>query len=102
MTVLNLLVGIGFCLAAVVFRRTRLLALLAAATGVLWFLGDVVGFLVFAHRGPLTHLLLIYPNTRLRAPDSSHNRLRVLPPLYCIPWAGSTSPLSPCLSRSLP
>jgi signal transduction histidine kinase len=66
MTVLNLLVGIGFCLAAVVFRRTRLFALLAAATGVVWFLGDVVGFLVFAHRGPLTHLLLLYPDTRLR------------------------------------
>jgi signal transduction histidine kinase len=66
MTVLNLVVGIGFCLAALVFWRTRPLALLAAATGVLWFLGDVVGFLVFAHRGPLTHLLLIYPDTRLR------------------------------------
>ena len=68
MTVLNLLVGIGFCLAALVFRRTRPLAILAAATGVLWFVGDVVGFLVFAHRGPLTHLLLIYPETRLRRP----------------------------------
>jgi signal transduction histidine kinase len=66
MTALNLLVGIGFCLAALVFRRTRPLALLAAATGVLWFLGDVLGFLVFAHRGPLTHLLLIYPTTSLR------------------------------------
>jgi signal transduction histidine kinase len=66
MTVLNLLVGIGFCLAALIFRRTRPLALLAAATGVLWFLGDVVGLLVFAHRGPVTHLLLIYPDTKLR------------------------------------
>ena len=68
MTVLNLLIGIGFCLAALVFRRTRPLALLAAATGVLWFVGDVVGFLVFAHRGPLTHLLLMYPDTKLRRP----------------------------------
>ena len=65
MTVLNLLVGSGFCLAALIFRRTRPLALLAVVTAVLWFLGDVVGFLVFAHRGPLTHLLLIYPDTKL-------------------------------------
>ncbi len=66
MTVLNLLVGIGFFVAALIFRRTRLFALLAAAAGVLWFVGDVVGFLVFAHRGPLTHLLFIYPDTKLR------------------------------------
>jgi len=66
MTVLNVFVGIGSCLAALVFQRTRLIALLAWATGVLWLLADLVGFLVFAHRGPLTHLLLIYPETKLR------------------------------------
>ena len=66
MTVLDVFVGIGFCLAALVFQRTRLIALMALATGVLWFLGGLVGFLVLAHRGPLTHLLLIYPETKLR------------------------------------
>ena len=66
MAVLDVLVGIAFCLAALILRRTPRLALLAAATGVLWFLGDVVGVLVFAHRGPLTHLLLIYPATMTR------------------------------------
>jgi hypothetical protein len=64
MAVLDVLVGLAFCLAAIIFRRTPRLAVLAAATGVLWFLGDAVGLLVFAHRGPLTHLLLIYPATR--------------------------------------
>lgn len=63
MAVLDVLVGIAFCLAALFFRRTQRLALLAAAAGVLWFLGDVVGLLVFAHRAPLTQLLLIYPAT---------------------------------------
>lgn len=70
MVVLDVLVGIAFLIAALVFRRTPRLALLAAATGVLWFLGDVVGFLVFAHRGPLTHLLLVYPAVRI------HGRIR--------------------------
>jgi signal transduction histidine kinase len=63
--VLDVLVGIAFLIAALLFRPTPRLALLAAATGVLWFLGDVVGFLVFAHRGPLTHLLLVYPTNRI-------------------------------------
>jgi hypothetical protein len=70
MVVPDVLVGIAFLIAALVFRRTPRLALLAAATGVLWFLGDVVGFLVFAHRGPLTHLLLVYPAARI------HGRIR--------------------------
>jgi signal transduction histidine kinase len=65
MVVLDVLVGIAFLIAALVFRATPRLALLAAATGVLWFLGDVVGYLVFAHRGPLTHLLLVYPAARI-------------------------------------
>jgi signal transduction histidine kinase len=65
MAVLDVLVGTTFFVAALVFRRTPRFALLAVATGVLWFLGDVVGFLVFAHRGPLTHLFLIYPAIRL-------------------------------------
>ena len=36
------------------------------ATGGLWFLGGFVGIAVFAHRGPLIHLLVSYPRGRLR------------------------------------
>jgi hypothetical protein len=63
---MDVLVGVSYLLAALLLRRVRQLALLAAATGVLWFAGDLVQPLVFAHRAPLTHLLLLYPNTRLR------------------------------------
>jgi signal transduction histidine kinase len=34
--------------------------------GALWFAGDVVDALLFAHRGPLAHLLLGYPSGRVR------------------------------------
>jgi signal transduction histidine kinase len=67
--VLDVTVGAGLILLAVSLRRSRLLAGLALASGVLWFAGDAVGWLVFAHRGPLTHLALIYPRVpRVRLP----------------------------------
>ena len=66
MIALDVLVGVSYLLAALLLRRVRQLALLAAATGVLWFAADLVQPLVFAHRAPLTHLLLLYPGTRLR------------------------------------
>jgi len=62
---LDIAVGVAFLLAALTFRRTPAHAALLAATGLLWFAGDLVGALVFAHRGPLTHFLLLYPDTRL-------------------------------------
>ena len=34
--------------------------------GALWFAGDVIGVLLYAHRGPLAHLLLGYPSGRVR------------------------------------
>jgi signal transduction histidine kinase len=67
MIALDLAVGVAFLLAALTFRRTPAHAVLLAATGLLWFAGDLVGALVFAHRATLTHFLLMYPNTRLRS-----------------------------------
>jgi signal transduction histidine kinase len=67
MIALDIAVGAAFLLAALTFRRTPSHAVLLAATGLLWFAGDFVGVLVFAHRGPLTHFLLLYPDTRLRS-----------------------------------
>jgi len=67
MIALDIAVGVAFLLAALTFRRTPAHAVLLAATGLLWFAGDFVGVLVFAHRGPLTHFLLLYPDTRLRS-----------------------------------
>jgi hypothetical protein len=58
---MDVLVGVSYLLASLLLRRVRQLALLAAATGVLWFAGDLVQPLVFAHRAPLTHLLLLIP-----------------------------------------
>jgi signal transduction histidine kinase len=67
MIALDIAVGVAFLLAALTFRRTPAHAALLAATGLLWFAGDLVGVLVFAHRGPLTHFLLLYPDNRLRS-----------------------------------
>ena len=33
--------------------------------GVTWFAGDVSSALLYAHRGPLVHLLLTYPSGRV-------------------------------------
>jgi hypothetical protein len=67
MNALDIAVGVAFLLAALTFRRTAEHAVLLAATGLLWFAGDFVGVLVFAHRATLTHFLLMYPDTRLRS-----------------------------------
>jgi signal transduction histidine kinase len=67
MIALDIAVGVVFLLAALAFRRTLAHAVLLAATGLLWFAGDFVDVLVYAHRGPLTHFLLLYPDTRLRS-----------------------------------
>jgi signal transduction histidine kinase len=67
MIALDIVVGLAFLLAALTFRRTPAHTILLAATGLLWFAGDFIGVLVFAHRAPLTHFLLLYPDTRLRS-----------------------------------
>lgn len=41
-----------------------------AAAGVAWFLGSLFGLAVYLNRGPLAHLLLSYPGTRLVPPAS--------------------------------
>jgi hypothetical protein len=64
---LDVLVGVGYLLAALSLRRSPTLALLAALTGLLWFAGDLVGPLLFAHRAPTTHLRLRYPMATLRS-----------------------------------
>jgi signal transduction histidine kinase len=58
----------AFGAAAVVLARPRSerMALLLAATGIAWLAGTVAPQLVFAHRGPLTHLCLSFPTGRLR------------------------------------
>jgi signal transduction histidine kinase len=61
-------VGFAFIVAgALGLRRSTAAGALMAATGVAWFLGGLVGGLVFLHRGPLVHLLLTYPRGRLES-----------------------------------
>jgi signal transduction histidine kinase len=85
MTTLDVLVGCGLLVTGLVLHRIRPVALLAMAAGVLWFAGSVTGVLVLAHRGPLTHLLLLYPRTRLTP--------RVRGGLVAAAYAGSLVPL---------
>jgi signal transduction histidine kinase len=40
---------------------------LSVLAGVAWFAGDVTDALLYAHRGPLVHLLLSYPTGRVRS-----------------------------------
>jgi signal transduction histidine kinase len=41
--------------------------LLLAGSGVAWFLANFASWAVYLHRGPLIHLLLVYPGARLRS-----------------------------------
>ena len=67
-SVLDPLVGACFCVFGLTtWRRTRPVpALLMVVTGVLWFIGGAAAWAVFAHRGPLIHLLVGYPRGRAR------------------------------------
>ena len=40
---------------------------LLALSGAAWFAGDLSGALLYAHRGPLTQLLLVYPGGQVRS-----------------------------------
>ncbi|HEX6653014.1 MAG TPA: ATP-binding protein [Thermoleophilaceae bacterium] len=61
-------VGLAFLgSGAFAWRRSSAVGALMVATGVAWFLGSLVGVLVFLHRGPLVHLLLGYPRGRLES-----------------------------------
>ncbi len=52
---------------ALVLRRSATTGALLAATGLTWFLGGFLSWLVFLHRGPLVHLLLSFPRGRLES-----------------------------------
>ena len=52
---------------ALVLRRSPATGALLAATGFAWFLGGLLSWLVFLHRGPLVHLLLSFPRGRLES-----------------------------------
>jgi len=67
-SVLDPLVGVSFCLLGLVMWRRPLAtpAALMMATGLAWLVGGLAPAVVFAHRGPLAHLLVGYPRNRLR------------------------------------
>lgn len=56
--------GAFFALAGLAWSRHRRLAIIAAATGLLWCAGSIWDVAVFWHRGPLVQLLLTYPGGR--------------------------------------
>jgi len=69
--VLDGLVAASFCVLGLAScrRSVSASAVLMLATGLAWLLGDVVGALVFAHRGTVAHLLVDYPRARFRLRD---------------------------------
>jgi signal transduction histidine kinase len=61
-------VGAAYLTAAVVVAsrgRRRRMGLLLLSTAVTWWLGGLGDWVLFWHRGPLTHALLAYPTGRL-------------------------------------
>ena len=52
--------------AALTRTRSRATGALLCATAAAWFAGSAVEALVFLHRGPLFHLLLVFPRARAR------------------------------------
>ena len=63
----DLIVGLLFAGGGLhAWRRNRGVGMLLVATGVAWFLGSVADDLLYLHRGPLVHLLLVFPMLRPR------------------------------------
>jgi hypothetical protein len=58
---------IGLGLVAWQLRPSSRSGLLMVATGFAWFAGSFAGAALFLHRGPLVHLLVGYPQGRLRS-----------------------------------
>jgi signal transduction histidine kinase len=70
LTALDLVAGlalIGFGLVAWERRPAGATGWLLAASGFAWFLANFASWAVYLHRGPLIHLLLVYPGGRLRS-----------------------------------
>ncbi|WP_189184257.1 sensor histidine kinase [Streptomyces albiflavescens] len=67
---MDLGVGLAFLAAGLVVapRRRTPVAALMIATGGSWLAGDLGAGVALLHRGPLVHLLLSYPEGRLRRP----------------------------------
>ena len=64
-------VGVVFCVSGALLigrggHRLRTSGILMVATGLGWFVGTIWAALTLLHRGPLTQLLIGYPNGRLR------------------------------------
>jgi signal transduction histidine kinase len=88
----DLAVGLALLgLAAVAWRRSRPVALLAVVVALTWWLGSLWAEAVFWHRGPLLHLLIAYPAVWPR-----HRSVRVVivglyavalwPGAWAVPW----------------
>jgi hypothetical protein len=58
---------IGLGVVAWQWRPSSRSGLLMVATGFAWFAGGFAGAALFLHRGPLVHLLVGYPQGRLRS-----------------------------------
>jgi signal transduction histidine kinase len=70
LTALDFVAGlalIGFGLVAWERRPAGATGWLLAASGFAWFLANFASWAVYLHRGPLIHLLLVYPGARLRS-----------------------------------
>jgi signal transduction histidine kinase len=61
-------IGDGAAGVALLFGGLGARSALMAFTGATWVAGDLIAALLYAHRGPLTHLLLTYPSGRIGAP----------------------------------
>ncbi|WRZ95073.1 ATP-binding protein [Streptomyces sp. NBC_01007] len=68
--VVDIGVGLAYVTAGLVVspRRRTAVAALMIATGGAWLAGDLAAVVALVHRGPLVHLLLSYPDGRLRRP----------------------------------
>ena len=72
------LVFIGSGSAVLVAGRARLTGLLLAAVGLAWFAGSIWPSLEYLHRGPLLHLLAMYPTGRFVLRSVPANRAHMV------------------------
>ena len=82
--------GVAYAVLAIALWRQPRARLLAIISCILWFAGGWFGPAVFAHRGPITHLMLAYPRDRLtgRAARAVTVGCYVAAFVYPIGWLG--------------